>query len=201
MSSLTLLNTANLQVDTFKPTTPRLYKSLITKPGESNTLLFGDSMEDQMRSLETKEKLQKALEPEAKAQEDLDTFLQKEASAVWKGSAQGGKKLERFPPNHLQMSPPLRGNRHTPRRSGSPNDKVPFLPLSTDSSCTLGCIHVSYANWAQLTSDRFILNIIQHGITIDFINTVPRPLCHVSIVQQEALTGEINHLLSLWSPF
>ena len=45
------------------------------------------------------------------------------------------------------------------------------------------------------------MNIIQHGITIDFINTVPscsnpRPLCHVSIVQQEALTGEINHLLS-----
>ena len=50
--------------DAFKPTTPRIYKSLITKPGVSKTLLFGDNMEDQMRSLETKEKPQKALEPE-----------------------------------------------------------------------------------------------------------------------------------------
>ena len=45
MSSLTLLNEANLLVETlrreaFKPTTPQLYKSLITKPGESNTLSF-----------------------------------------------------------------------------------------------------------------------------------------------------------------
>ena len=75
ISSLTLLNEANLQVESlrreaFKPTTPQLYKSLITKPREPNALLFGDSMEDQMRSLETKKKLQKALEPEAKAQED-----------------------------------------------------------------------------------------------------------------------------------
>ena len=69
MTSLSLLNEANLEVETlrrdaFKPTTPRIYKSLITKPGVSKTLLFGDNMEDQMRSLETKEKLQKGLEPE-----------------------------------------------------------------------------------------------------------------------------------------
>ena len=69
MTSLSLLNEANLEVETlrrdaFKPTTPRIYKSLISKPGVSKTLLFGDNMEDQMRSLETKEKLQKALEPE-----------------------------------------------------------------------------------------------------------------------------------------
>ena len=139
---------------------------------------------------------------EADSQEDLDIFLPKEASAVWKGSAQGVKKLERFPQPSANVN----------TTSGKPAKlqeeevvhqtiKVPFLPLSTDSACTLGCIHASYANWAQLTSDRFILNIIQHGITIDFINTVPscsnpRPHCHVSIVQQEALTGEINHLLS-----
>ena len=70
MTSLSLLNEANLEVETlcrdaaFKPTTPRIYKSLISKPGVSKTLLFGDNMEDQMKSLETKEKLQKALEPE-----------------------------------------------------------------------------------------------------------------------------------------
>ena len=69
MTSLSLLSEANLEVETlrrdaFKPTTPRIYKSLISKPGVSKTLLFGDNMEDQMRSLETKEKLQKALEPE-----------------------------------------------------------------------------------------------------------------------------------------
>ena len=67
MISLTLLCEANLEVETlrreaFKRTTPRLYKSLITKLGESKTLLFGDSMEEQMKSLETKEKFQKALE-------------------------------------------------------------------------------------------------------------------------------------------
>ena len=69
MTNLSLLSEANLKVETllreaFKPTTPRIYKSLITKPGVSKTILFGDNMEDQMRSLETKEKLQKALEPE-----------------------------------------------------------------------------------------------------------------------------------------
>ena len=63
MTSLTLLCEANLEVETlrreaFKPTTPILYKSLITKPGESRTLLFGDNMEDQMKALENKEKLQ-----------------------------------------------------------------------------------------------------------------------------------------------
>ena len=69
MTSLTLLSEANLEVETlrreaFKPTTPHLYKSLITKPGESKTLLFGDHMEEHMKSLETKEKLQKALAPD-----------------------------------------------------------------------------------------------------------------------------------------
>ena len=69
MTSLSLLSEANLEVETlcrdaFKPTTPRIYKSLITKPGVSKTLLFEDNMEDQMRSLETKEKLQKVLESE-----------------------------------------------------------------------------------------------------------------------------------------
>ena len=108
------------------------------------------------------------------------------------------KKLERFPqtickcPQHFGETGLLQ-EEVVPQKM-----KVPFLPLSTDSSCTLGGMHASYANWAQLTSDRFILNITQHGITIDFINTVPscsspRPLGHVSIVQQEALTGEINH--------
>ena len=69
MTALTLLCEANLEVETlrreaFKPTTPRLYKSLITKPGDSKTLLFGDSIEDQMKSLENKEKIPKALEQE-----------------------------------------------------------------------------------------------------------------------------------------
>ena len=69
MTALTLLCEANLELETlrreaFKPTTPRLYKSLITKPGDSKTLLFRDSMEDQMKFLKNKEKLQKALEQE-----------------------------------------------------------------------------------------------------------------------------------------
>ena len=69
MTSLTLLSEANLGVETlrreaFKHTNPHLYKSLITKPGESKTLLFGDHMEEHMKSLETKEKLQKALAPD-----------------------------------------------------------------------------------------------------------------------------------------
>ena len=49
MTSLSLLNEANLEVETlrreaFKPTTPRIYKSLISKPEVSKTLLFGDNM-------------------------------------------------------------------------------------------------------------------------------------------------------------
>ena len=45
MTSLSLLNEANLEVETlrrdaFKPTTHRIYKSLISKPGVSKTLLF-----------------------------------------------------------------------------------------------------------------------------------------------------------------
>ena len=69
MTALTLLCEANLELETlrreaFKPTTPHLYKSLNTKPGDSKTLLFGDSMEDQIKSLENKEKIQKALEQE-----------------------------------------------------------------------------------------------------------------------------------------
>ena len=63
MTALTLLCEANLELETlrreaFKPTTPSLYKSLITKPGDSNTL-FGDSMEDQMKFLENKENSRK----------------------------------------------------------------------------------------------------------------------------------------------
>ena len=69
ITSLTLLCEANLEVETqrreaFKPTTPTLYKSLITKPGESRTLLFGDNMEEQMKALESKDKLQKSLAQE-----------------------------------------------------------------------------------------------------------------------------------------
>ena len=69
MTSLTLLCEANLEVETlcreaFKPTAPTLYKSLVTKPGESRTLLFGDNMVDQMKALENKEKLQQSLAQE-----------------------------------------------------------------------------------------------------------------------------------------
>ena len=69
ITSLTLLCEANLEVETqrreaFKPTTPTLYKSLVTKPRESRTLLFGDNMEEQMKALENKDKLQKSLAQE-----------------------------------------------------------------------------------------------------------------------------------------
>ena len=189
----------------FKHTTPLLYKSLITKPGESNTLLFGDSMENQVRSLEMKEKLQKAIEPEADSQEDLDASLPKEASAIWKGSTQGSEKLEMFPQtickcqHHFRETCLLQEEEVVHQMM-----KAPFLPLSTDSSCTLGCIHASYANWAQLTSDRFILNIIQHGVTIDFINTVPscsdpRPLSRFNCATGGSYWGD-KPLIVLWCP-
>ena len=103
MSSLTLLNEANLQVETlrreaFKPTTPRLYKSLITKPEESNTLLFGDSMEDQVRSLETRGKLQKALESERLILKKTWTpSSQKRHLPYGKGAPREAKNWKGFP--------------------------------------------------------------------------------------------------------
>ena len=99
MSSLTVLNEANLQVETprkeaCKPTTPRLYKSLITKPGESTT----HSMEDQMRSLETKEKLQKALEPERpKLKKTWTPSSQKRHQPYGKGAPKEAKNWKGFP--------------------------------------------------------------------------------------------------------
>ena len=156
-----------------------------------------------MSSLETKEKLQNALEPERPIIKKTWTpSSQKRHQPYGKGAPKESKNWKGFPQTVCECQHHF-GETGLLQKEEVVHQtiKVPFLPLSTDSSCTLGCIHAPYANWAQLTSDRFILNIIQHGITIDFINTVPscskpRPLCHLSIVQQEALTGEINHLLS-----
>ena len=93
MTALTLLCGANLEVETlqreaFKPTTPRLCKSLITKPGDSKTLLFGDSMEDQMKSLENKEKYTESLGArKSSVQKDLGFLfhLYQDAQTLWQG--------------------------------------------------------------------------------------------------------------------
>ena len=61
ITSLTLLCEANLEVETQRR---EAFKPLITKPGESRTLLFGDNMEEQVKALENKDKLQKSLAQE-----------------------------------------------------------------------------------------------------------------------------------------
>ena len=109
MTSLPLLNEANLEVETlcrdaFKPTTPRIYKSLISKPGVSKTLLFGDNMEDQMRSLETKGEATKSVGAGETTKEVLGTFFHyhQAVSAIWQGVSQGSKKWERFPQTNCE---------------------------------------------------------------------------------------------------
>ena len=127
MTSLTLLCEANPEVETlsreaFKPTTPTLYKSLITKPGESRTLLFGDNMEDQMKALENKEKLQQSLAQEKatgskKPWLPLSRGMHPMTNLVpqTKGRHQ---KTSRVSQNQTK-STPLPGNQRTPKRSGT----------------------------------------------------------------------------------
>ena len=96
---------------------------------------------------------------EANSQEDLDAFLPKEASAVWNRSAQGSKKLERF----LQT---ICKCQHHFGETGLLQEeevahqtmKVPFLPLSTDSSCTLGLITPLIVNLVLVMTEHNIDN-------------------------------------------
>ena len=82
--------------------------------------------------------------------------------------------------------------------------KVIQLSLLGDSPPpprVLGDIHKQYNIWEQLTSDKLILSIVKEGITIDF-HTLPRcpcahPICHLNPTQQEAVTSDVQHLLSL----
>ena len=77
---------------------PLGYINLLLQSQGNPTLLFGDSMEDQMRSLETKEKLQKALEPERPTHKKTWTpSSQKRHQPYGKGAPkEANKKLERF---------------------------------------------------------------------------------------------------------
>ena len=189
MTSLPLLNEANLEVemlrrDAFKPTTPRIYKSLISKPGVSKTLLFGDNMEDQMRSLETKEKLQKALEPE------------KPQKKTW---APSSTTTKRFQP-YGKASPNCEhhfGETSLLKEVVPQKIKVRSLPLSTVSPHALADIHPHLSVWERITSDSVVLGIIREGITIDFLYlphcSNSMPLCNVSFGQRDA----INQLLAL----
>ena len=79
--------------------------------------------------------------------------------------------------------------------------KVIQLSLLGDSPHVLGDVHKQYNIWEQLTSDKLILSIVKEGITIDF-HTLPccpcaHPICHLNPTQQEAVTSEVQHLLSL----
>ena len=46
------------------------------------------------------------------------------------------------------------------------------LNVSTNTSCTFvaGKIKYYYKNWRDITSDRFILDIVKYGLKIDFKN-------------------------------
>ena len=79
--------------------------------------------------------------------------------------------------------------------------QVTHLSLSHDPSYALGNVQVQLKHWELITSDSVILGIIREGIAIDFHTAPsclqPRPLCNLNLVQQEAVTGELSHLVSL----
>ena len=79
--------------------------------------------------------------------------------------------------------------------------QVTHLPLSHDPSYALGNVQAQLKHWELITSDSVILGIIREGIAIDFHTAPsclqPHPLCNLNLVQQEAVTGELSHLVSL----
>ena len=81
------------------------------------------------------------------------------------------------------------------------NVQVTHLSLPHDPSYALGNVQAQLNHWELITSDSVILGIIREGIKIDF-HTVPsclqpHPLCNLNLVQEEAVTGELSHLVSL----
>ena len=79
--------------------------------------------------------------------------------------------------------------------------QVTHLSLSHEPSYAIGNVQVQLKHWELITSDSVILGIIREGIAIDFHTAPsclqPRPLCNLNLVQQEAVTGELSHLVSL----
>ena len=163
-----------------------------------------------MKSLENKEKNTESLGArKSSVQKDLGFLfhLYQGAQTFWQGCPhkQGSKNGKGFPKSNVNNT--LQGNQPTPRGSdtttknkgnstfivrGSPPPPPPRV---------LGDIHKQSNIWEQLTSDKLILSIVKEGITIDF-HTLPRcscvhPICHLNPTQQEAVTSEVQHLLSL----
>ena len=127
--------------------------------------------------------------------------LYQEAQTLWQGCPHKQvKKWKRFPQikreYHFRETSLLQEEVVQQQKI-----KVIQLSLLGDSPHVLGDIHKQYNNWEKLTSDKLILSIIKAGIAIDF-HTLPRcpcahPICHLNPTQQEAITSEIQHLLSL----
>ena len=147
-----------------------------------------------MRSLEAKEKHQKALEPEKTQKKTWASSSTTTTSAIWKGVSQGSIKWERFPQTNCKHH---FGETSILKEVVYQNIKVRPLPLSTVSPHTLADIHPHLSAWEWITSD----SVIREGITIDFLKlphcSNSMPLCNVSFGQRDAITGAINQLLTL----
>ena len=184
LDSFSLLANANLEMDQmhregFKAALPTCYRGLANVPDPPTELLFGD-LDTWMKDLDEKAKLEDTLQslsppPPSQVYQGFcasqcrkglcaSCFCQ-EGQFPFPFVLLGIKKLASFPHNDGQ---PVSDSRETTQRKEVACQKVNtflFPPLVVDQ---LADVSLCYETWADITTDYFVLDIVKHGIPLDF---------------------------------
>ena len=178
LDSFSLLTSANLQMDQmgregFKAALPTRYKCLVNVPAPPTELLFGD-LNTRMKDLDENAKLEDTLQsaPPPKFTKVSVPNAGKACASGFRQEGQfplpfvllGFKKLASFPHNGQTVN----DFGETTQRKEVARQKVNtflFPPLVVDQ---LAGVSRCYETWADITTDSFVLDIVKHGITLDF---------------------------------
>ena len=186
----------------FKAALPTRYKGLVNVPDPPTELLFGD-LDPRMKDLGEKAKFEYTLQSDPPPK-FTKLFVHPSAGKAYVPRATARMANSRFPLSSSALLFPHNGQPvndfgETTQRKEVAHQKVNtflFPPLAVDQ---LADVSRCYEIWADITTDSFVLDIVKHGIMLDFCSQAfcsnYTPQCSLSAEGAKAVDADIKLLL------